>query len=412
MSNNTSAQRIYFKNLDMLRFFAAYLIVLLHCFFGWRAKFGHPEFITSNLSTKWIDKLELVVHNFSFGVDIFFLISGFLITYLLLSEKKKNGKVDVVKFYIRRALRIWPLYFLMILLAPVLSYLYSEDSPTYLWQFFFAGNFDLITNGTKSIATNHLWSICIEEHFYLFCPLLIGFLPLKKLPQTLLGIIVVCIVFRSFFLGNTTDYGMASYVHTLSRIDILALGSLFGYLFFHKKLKFDHSPIVRLMVYGVFLLVFLNISFNESGSFVMDSLKKYMFSLPIAYWLGNFLFNPRPLLASKKLEVFNIFGKVSYGLYMFNPVIIFLVMNFFQKYSFQNYAAFLVAVHVLLAITTYISYRFFELPFLNMKETYAVIKSGAEIRDTGATLVEEYLPEEDLAAEEAIVIPINQKPKS
>src|SRR5687767_7776123 len=107
MSNNTDKQRIYFKNLDMLRFFAAYLIVLLHCFFGWRAKFGHPEFITSNLSPKWMDKLELVVHNFSFGVDIFFLISGFLITYLLLSEKKKNGKVDVVKFYIRRALRIW-----------------------------------------------------------------------------------------------------------------------------------------------------------------------------------------------------------------------------------------------------------------------------------------------------------------
>jgi peptidoglycan/LPS O-acetylase OafA/YrhL len=407
--SNTNTQRIYFGNLDMLRFFAAYLIVLLHCFFGWRAKFGHPAFISS-LSPKWLDKLELTVHNFSFGVDIFFLISGFLITYLLLSEKKKNGKVDVVKFYIRRALRIWPLYFFMILLAPLLSYFYMEDSPTYSWQFFFAGNFDLITNGTKSIATNHLWSICIEEHFYLFCPLLIGFLPLKRLPQSLLLIMFICILFRSFCLGWTTDYGMASYVHTLSRIDILALGSLFGYLFFHKKLKFDHPPLTRLIIYAILLLVFFNISFNESGSFVMDSLKKYMFSLPMAYWMGNFLFNPRPLLPFKKFEIFNLFGKVSYGIYMFNPVIIFLVMNFFQKYAFQNYFMFLVAVHVVLAITTYVSYRFFELPFLSLKEEYAVIKSGALVKDTGAEFVEEIRPEEGLA-EEPVVIPVNQKPE-
>src|ERR1700739_3380228 len=160
---STDTQRIYFKNFDILRFIAAYMIVLLHCFFGWKAFFGHPSFITNAISPQLLTKSELIVNNFSFGVDVFFIISGFLITYLLLSENEKAGKVDVIKFYFRRAFRIWPLYFLLILIAPLLTYFFYEQSPEYLYQFFFAGNFDVIRQGTKSVATDHLWSICIEE---------------------------------------------------------------------------------------------------------------------------------------------------------------------------------------------------------------------------------------------------------
>src|SRR5437868_1524731 len=101
MSTTDNSQRIYFRNLDILRFMAAYMIVLLHCFFGWRTKFGHPP--SFNSADVAEDKLATIFHNFAFGVDIFFLISGFLITYLLLSEHEKTGKVDVAKFYIRRA---------------------------------------------------------------------------------------------------------------------------------------------------------------------------------------------------------------------------------------------------------------------------------------------------------------------
>lgn len=378
MANEKDTQRIHFNNLDTLRFLAAYLIVLLHCFFGWKVKFGQPPFLTS-LSPKWTEKLEMVIHNFSFGVDIFFIISGFLITYLLLVEKERSGKVDVIKFYIRRAFRIWPLYFFMILLAPLLTYFLNEQDPTYIYHFFFLGNFDLIEHGTKSVATNHLWSICIEEHFYLVCPLLIGLIPLKKLPQVLLFIIFISILFRGFGLIYTSDYGMASYVHTLSRIDILALGSLFGYLFYHKRIAFNNSLPVRLIIYTIFILVFLNISYNESGNFLADTMKKYIFAIPVAYWMGNFLFNPDAVLLSPKPIMTNLFGKVSYGIYMFNPVIIFVLISLFEKYTYQNYFVFLGLVHVSLAITTYLSYRFIELPFLALKEKYAVIKSGTKL---------------------------------
>lgn len=379
---NGNTQRIYFKNLDILRFMAAYMIVLLHCFFGWQIKFGNPKLLVNSFSPASIEKIELIMHNFSFGVDIFFIVSGFLLTYLLLAEKEKTGKVDVIKFYIRRAFRIWPLYFFMILLAPLLSYFLYEQSPTYLYHFLFAGNFDLIENGPKSVATNHLWSICIEEHFYLFCPLLIGFIPMKKLPQTLLSIILASIIFRGFFLSHTSDYGMSYYVHTLSRIDILALGGLFGYLYYHRKIKFNHPLPIRLIIYSMFLLIFFNVNYVESGSFLIDTMKKYLFVLPFSYWLGNFLFHKNALFSIDRPSIFHSFGKVSYGIYMFNPVIIFLVIFFFEKYNYQNYLYFLIIVHVLIAIAAFLSYRFLELPFLSLKEKYAVIKSGNSSEST------------------------------
>jgi peptidoglycan/LPS O-acetylase OafA/YrhL len=380
MTETANNKRIYFKNLDVLRFLAAYMIVLLHCFFGYKAFFGHPPILTNSTTPAFLNKLEIVIHNLSFGVDVFFLISGFLLTYLLLAESEKTGKVNVIKFYIRRAFRIWPLYFFMILVAPLLSYFYFEPSPNYLLQFLFAGNFDTIEHGIKSVATNHLWSICIEEHFYIFCPLLVGFIPVKRLPQVLLSIIFISILFRGYVATHEQNFGMTIYMHSISRIDTLALGSLFGYLFYHNKLTFNDPLPLRIIIYSIFIIIFINVDYNECGSFFTASIKKYFFVLPAAYWIGNFLFNPNAVFSINQPNLLHRFGKISYGIYMFNPVIIFVIIKTFEKYSFQNYFIFLVLVHLILLVVTTLSYRFMELPFLNLKEKYAVIKSGNSIK--------------------------------
>lgn len=378
--SNTTSQKTYFQNMDILRFIAAYMIVVLHCFYGWKRYFGNPEFIVSNTSPGVFNKLENAIHNFTIGVDIFFTISGFLITYLLLSEYEKNGKVDVMKFYIRRAFRIWPLYFLMILVAPVLTYFFQEQSPGYLLHFLFAGNFDIIDQGTKSVATDHLWSICIEEHFYLICPLLIAFIPVKKLPRALLSIILISILYRAYAATHIENYGSVLYLHTLSRIDILALGSLFGYLFHQKKLEFNHSLPVRLIIYSIFILLLINVDYNECGTFFAATMKKYVFVLLAAYWMGNFLFNQDAILSVSNFNLLHLFGKVSYGIYMFNPVIIFFFLELYEKYSYRNFPLFILLVNLSLALVTALSYRFFELPFLNLKEKYAVIKIMEEVK--------------------------------
>jgi peptidoglycan/LPS O-acetylase OafA/YrhL len=392
--STTDRDRIYFRNLDVLRFVAAYMIVLLHCFFGWRTKFGQPpSFNSPSAST---DSWELIFHNLAFGVDIFFLISGFLITYLLLSEREKTGKVDVPKFYIRRAFRIWPLYFFMILTGPLLTYFFFEQSPNYPLHFFFLGNFDIIDQGMKSVATNHLWSICIEEHFYLFIPLLMALAPVKRIPQFLFGIIFLSILFRAHMALNTENYGMALYVHTLSRIDVLALGSLFGYYYFQKKLSFNSPLPIRLMVYGIFIFMFLNVDYAECGTLFTATIKKYFFVLIAAYACGNFLFNENSLIKIRKPNVLHHLGKASYGIYMFNPVVVFLALKFFSADTLNNYLTFLAAVHIVVIGLALASYHFFEMPFLKLKEKYAVIKSGEAIQEeknrTGAPASEAAIP--------------------
>ena len=371
----TTGKRIYFNNLDILRFLAAYMIVLLHAFFGWKSHFNGVK-VLNGVATNTITLLERIFENFTIGVDIFFLISGFLLTYLLLAEREKTGKVDVLRFYIRRSFRIWPLYFLMVLIGPILTYFFNEQEPGYLYHFFFAGNFDLLKNGTKSIATDHLWSICIEEHYYLICPLLIGFVPLRRLPETMLFICFLSFIFRAYVSLNYPDVGNIIYVHTLSRIDVLAIGSLFGYLLYFKKLTFNHSLPTRVIFYVSFLILFVNVHYIQADNFFYATVKKYVFVFALAYWMGNFLFHPQAILAIKKKNLFHSFGKVTYGLYMFNPVIIYLILKAFSAYQTENFLLYIISFHALLAGICFLSYRYFEMPFLRLKEKYAVVKSG------------------------------------
>jgi peptidoglycan/LPS O-acetylase OafA/YrhL len=403
MANLDSSQRIYFKNLDILRFIAAYLVVLLHMFFGWKTHFGTMPLMSASASQASITRVETVMGNFSFGVDIFFVISGFLLTYLLISEFEKTGKVDVIKFYIRRAFRIWPLYFLLLLLGPILTYFFNEQSPGYLYHFLFAGNFDIMRSGPKSIATDHLWSICIEEHFYLICPLLIAYIPMKRLPEVLLFIVFISLLFRGYTAAFNPNLGNTIYVHTLSRIDVLALGSLFGYLYYKKAVVFNHSLAIRLMIYATFIFIFINVSYNEATNFFYATIKKYFFVFAASYWMGNFLFHKKALLSVKKTNIFHTFGKVTYGIYMFNPVIIYLILRFFSKFSFSNFFLYVLAVHAILAFVCYLSYRFFELPFLALKEKYAVVKSGGVV-SSGAETISEQEPVAEPAIE---TVPLN-----
>lgn len=370
--------RVHFMNLDFLRFLAAYMIVILHSFTAWQANYGNPTWMEAkdgNLSFFGL-LLNRGVNNLGFGVDIFFLISGFLITYLLLAERERTGGVDVFKFYVRRAFRIWPLYFLLLLGAPLMAFFFNEKMPEFAYHFAFLGNFETIKNHTINPITTHLWSICVEEHFYLICPVILAFIPTKKLPQAFLIIIFASILFRY----NIYDHPNSSshlYLNTLSRIDTLALGCLFGYLVYFKKLQFNDPLPVRLIVYSIFLLMLFTENFKSVHSPFDAALKKYLFLMPAAYWLGNFIFNAGAVMVPRKENFFHLLGKASYGLYMFNPVLISVMLKYFHKYDFQNFIVYTVLVNGILLGITLLSYHYFEMPFLRLKEKFSVIPSGS-----------------------------------
>ena len=138
------------------------------------------------------------------GVSFFFVLSGFLITYLLIKEKQLTGKVHISSFYIRRTLRIWPLYYFCVLFGfiafPVLKSAFgqvpNETADPFLCSIFL-NNFNAIYNGPPdSSILSVLWSVAIEEQFYLLWPILFYLASPKQYKFIFLGVIIISIIYR------------------------------------------------------------------------------------------------------------------------------------------------------------------------------------------------------------------------
>ena len=183
---------VYIPQFDIIRFFAAFLIIIYHSYIAWKGWFGLPGLISTG-DYKTLSgvgfHVDQFIRNLPVGVDIFFFISGYLLTYLLVMEKEKYGKVNVPKFYIRRGLRIWPLYFFLVAVAPFLVSWLGEKQPTYWPTIALVNNFETIKTQLWTYPFAHFWSICIEEHFYLFWPLIVAFVPFRKLTAAIIYLI-------------------------------------------------------------------------------------------------------------------------------------------------------------------------------------------------------------------------------
>lgn len=369
--------RIYFMNLDVIRFIAAYMIVVFHMFYGWQANWGFPKFMTNDKGELfyWAKFVENAIHNFSFGVDIFFLLSGFLITYLLLAEKQKSNEINIKKFYVRRLLRIWPLYYLTLACAPLLAYFFNEPMPqNFIPHVFFVGNFEAISNGFSSAATNHLWSICIEEHFYLVCPLLVAFIPEKRMPLAFWSIIFISFCYRGIIVG-TDNYWMNMYLNTISRMDVLAIGCLAGWYYFKGQLQFNHSKWLLAVLSVFFVLLFTNEVYVYWDNFFLATSKKYLYVGIAGLLMGNLLFNTEIKFMPEKKGIWHYFGKVSYGIYMFNPIAVAVFVKLFHVNGWHDGLTFFFGIHVLLLVLVIASYELYEKWFLKWKDKFAVVKT-------------------------------------
>ncbi len=171
ISGTEKKEKIFFPNLDGLRFLSFFSVYLFHI---WVLLFDRYSLTGTSSGI-----VKFFFQNGEIGVNFFFVLSGFLITYLLIQEKKLTGKIHVANFYVRRILRIWPLFYVCILFGLVLYPLLKKIIGGELfvvahpWTYFvFLNNFDFLKNGAPAIISV-LWSVAIEEQFYLFWPLLL-----------------------------------------------------------------------------------------------------------------------------------------------------------------------------------------------------------------------------------------------
>jgi peptidoglycan/LPS O-acetylase OafA/YrhL len=364
----------YFQPLDIVRFVAATLILVTHSYDHWlevpaiRTLTG----LADNQPAWWAVKLRDIVGSFNIGVDIFFLMSGFLITYLLLAEQQRYGRIAIGSFYMRRVLRIWPLYYFCVAMAPVLSHFANEPAANMPFHLLFIGNFDLMERGWGSTAVNHLWSICIEEHFYLIWPLVVTFVPRPKLTTVFCAIIALSFFTRLYYHFFVVDPWMKLYLNTLCRWDTLAIGSLLAYLYYQRLIAPQVPRAIRFMIYGSALFLFANDAYGNWDNIFLLSIKKYFYIGVVAFFIGNVLFNPDSLVRWRERTIFNYFGKISYGIYMYHGFVIFAIVRVFPYF---HTPLFMLWVLIFTLIISALSYELVEKPILKFKKHFDAFRA-------------------------------------
>lgn len=378
-----STKRIYFPNLNGLRFIAA-LLVIIHHIEQFKAIFKLPSYWSGDA---FITKFIGIVGGQ--GVVLFFVLSGFLITYLLLAEEKKVNTIKIKKFYMRRILRIWPLYLAIVLLSlfvfPHVGILSIPGYPIevvqsnlylklFLYLFFFA-NLVLSLLGVIPYASQ-AWSIGTEEQFYLVWPLIIRFI--KKNRLILMIGIVVFYNFINLVLASPVSSSVP--YHTIIRafwsgfkIDTMAIGGFFAVLLFTNQLP----QLLKLFKNRIaFNLAILFVAISYIFGMYYPYINNIVYSGCYAIIILNFAANPN-IKINLENKLMNSLGNISYGLYMIHPLAIVLTIKFAQKYELlTNW--FLYPASVLFTIAlAYISYHKYEKYFLRFKTNFSVIKSGS-----------------------------------
>lgn len=356
--------------LDGVRGIAIILVLLFH--YGANAAyFGFSGPLLKATGFGWL------------GVDLFFVLSGFLITGILWDAREKARYFR--NFYARRALRIFPLYYLALAIVVALSLLWPEagvwgkESPLYIA--FYATNFLIPVTGDQATGIlSHFWSLAVEEHFYLFWPLVVFFLSRRNVMLAAIGMVLVAMITRVVLAKSGNP--VAAYMVTPARMDALAIGAFFALAVRGPGgLQALVKPAWILAALTAPALLALVIHARETSelSFEMQSLGYTVFSLLSGAGIIIGL-TFRPLNGLLSLAPLRWFGKYSYGLYVWHPIVNVILyytsittaivgligpMNLY-KGAFMIVLGFSITVCISLA-----SYHFYEKRFLELKSRFA-----------------------------------------
>jgi peptidoglycan/LPS O-acetylase OafA/YrhL len=322
------------------------------------------------------------------GVDLFFVLSGFLITRILLraKEDKPTGKLYFRDFYARRVLRIFPLYYVsLVLILFVLPLIfgawYHEKLAFYTqnqgWFWTYMANWLYAFRGWgESTLLSHFWSLALEEQFYFFWPFLVYFLRPRQLIGCALGMVIMSLVLRNIYYG-AEGMSLFTYNATFCRLDTLGLGALLAILLSKDAPLLKRAAVPAFVISGVILCIAV-IGFkatdyrNEFSARAGYTLNAIFFSSLLLIALSNHPGNVFHRVFST--PVMRWFGKYSYGLYVIHYPAYYLVeaYKYYPTHTLDSLSKIgTVTAAVLITIPlTLLSYRFLELPFLRLKRYF------------------------------------------
>ena len=371
-SARSTSSRFYHPELDALRFFA-FLMVFLHHAFP-----HQPEFWT-NLGVP--SPLAVVLAGMgatgAFGVSLFFVLSAYLITELLLREKELLGGVDVKSFYTRRILRIWPLYFFFLALATALQWLVPGQHIGWRAGLAFsalAGNWYIVFAGFPSSVIFPLWSVSIEEQFYLTWPQIVRRVSQAGIAAFALGLLAIATATR-LYLGAHHRFESEVWCNTLVQLDPIAAGILIAVLLRGVVPRFSRLARVAMSVAGVACLATAALYFGIKNDPLTTT--RIVLGYPTVALGGVLLLLAvlREGAAPAKWLVY--LGRISYGLYVFHVLGLLISDNVVpnQTASLARYALRVSVAFGLTVAMSAISYRWIETPFLRLKQRFTYVLS-------------------------------------
>lgn len=381
MSNSSSLK--YIPQLDSLRSIAIFLVLLSHFINVNETNMLQSSPIIGAILTK-IGYFGLT------GVTLFFILSGYLITKILIYSK--SSKNFFSSFYIRRMLRIFPLYYL-VLCCSLILYPYFFPAPHQaevildeqfkLWLFISNVNFFHPTGWDTESFPNfgHFWTLAVEEHFYLLWPLLIYTLSNKKLIFTMIFIYFFSIA--SWFLGLYISFFTWT---TLTYASALSLGGIIAYTqIFHTKLFKSLLLFIQNNLYIFLLLLITAIILPRNLEFTRDFLV-YIITLIIFSALLILSVNDKIHFLHSRFLIF--IGKISYGIYIFHALLRpYFKEVFYEKqifvYGIEN-AIYITLFYTLISslisiLLAWISWEFFEKRVLQLKAYFPF--TNRELKD-------------------------------
>ncbi len=364
-----SKPTFYRPELDALRFLAFVAVFLNHL-----PRPSDSFYAALHLPASSAKFINAIFVAGAYGVDLFFCLSAYLITSLLVREREVTGNLDVKAFYLRRILRIWPLYFFFLALA-CLPGIRAANGLT--WKLvasllLLCGNWGMIVFGwPRGAIINQLWSVSIEEQFYLAWPPLVKRLSRRGIVVAAILLLLCASVTRAILVQARANADVV-WASTFSRLDAIALGILVAVLLG-----------IGLPTYSTFARMCL-----LAAGFLGIFSSAYLFPPNVVAWLPTMLGYPFVAVCccaillsflgirSSTPRLLRYLGKISYGLYVYHVlgsrIAGFLLANTNHSIKFVLGPCLALIITVILAA---ISYRYLESPFLRMKERLARVRS-------------------------------------
>lgn len=366
----------YFPILDVIRLFASLGVLVTH-----------SATFFNDVSSSKINFTGIITNAGYFGVIFFYVLSGFLITYLLRLEKNTTGTIAIRKFYIRRSLRIWPLYYFLIFLAffilpffsPWHMQFHHPDKMSLIFYLLFLPNVVPLFQQIFYPLCFHTYTIGYEEQFYLFWPLIMK--KTGKYAITFFIILFLCPIILQVFHGwlisnssNKKDFfyflrGILTFIQ-YSNVQAFIAGGIAAqiFIYYSNRIKAIANRWVTILL--VLIIIYLMYIGPSSTALYVNMVALIFASLIINIVQLKFLDN-------KLFYVLTKLGKASYSIYIFHPAILLLVSFLLSKGFLKNfnnsifeYCGYLLISIILTLIVSMISYTYFESVFLKKKSKF------------------------------------------